>query len=518
MYKSTDGGNTWASANGTGSNALPPRSAFALAIAPNSPETLYAGTAVSSNQNTSPNMFKTVDGGQNWTPLSAAPPFWDVLVDPVDANLVFAGLYGLSRSMDGGQTWEYPFDEGDGYHGGMAFSADGSKLFLGSEIGAWLATDLTSSSLTLTNLNATLATSLLFGTAIHPTNPNIGVAGSQSNGVDLYSGALSWQPVACDDGGADAAFDFMNPSTIYITCAAPAGIQKLTDGGQTFSTAQNGIDASEFSQGASPALAMDPADSQRLYLAAAHVWQSNDCANTWTAISTALGPGNGLTEALAVAPSDPNTVYLGNSNGIYVTTNALAGSGATWSSVNTGLPSLQCTNYAPTCNYFSRIAVDPSSAGKAYVAFASYVSGHVYKTTNGGASWTDISGDLPNLKVNDIAIDPDIPQHAVHRDRARRLFDGGRRQYLEFVGRRAAECDGDRAQASSSNPHPAGRDVWPQRVGPATGRGGFSRGDVREQPLVSKPRPASDRYALEQRHGPADPVQRQCPQRLRAKQ
>src|SRR5208337_164286 len=51
----------------------------------------------------------------------------------------------------------------------------------------------------------------------------------------------------------------------------------------------------------------------------------------------------------------------------------------------------------------------PSSAGTAYAAFASYTSGHVFKTTNRGSTWTDISGNLPNLKVNDIAVDPDVP-------------------------------------------------------------------------------------------------------------
>ncbi len=329
----------------------------------------------------------------------------------LNANLVFAGLYGLSRSMDGGQTWEYPFDGGDGYHGGMAFSADGSKLFLGSEIGAWLATDLTSANLTLTDLNATLATSLFSGTAIHPTNPNIGFAGSQSNGVDMYSGTLSWQSVACDDGGADAAFDFMNPSTIYITCAETPGIQKSTDGGQTFSTARNGIDASELTSGASPALAMDPTDSQRLYLALTHVWQSSDGAANWTSISGQLGGVTANIQALAVAPSDPNTVYLGNSDGVYVSTNAKSGSGATWSNISAGLPLnlVQCNYYGPTCAYFTRIAVDFSNPSTAYATFASNVSGQVYKTTNRGASWTNISGDLPNLRVNDIVIDPDIP-------------------------------------------------------------------------------------------------------------
>ncbi len=388
---------------------LPAGNVFALAIAPSSPETLYAGGYIS--RGAGPNMFVTVDGGHNWTPLSAAPWCNQVLVDPANANVVFIGAGGPYRSTDGGQTWEGPFDGGDGFHGGMAISADGSKLLLGSEFGAWLATDLTSANLTLTNLNPTLATSLLLGTAIHPTNPNIGLAGSQSNGVDLYFGTMSWQYAACDDGGADAAFDFINPSTIYITCAEPPGSQKSTDGGQTFSTAQNGIDASEFMAGAYPALAMDPTDSQRLYLAATHVWQSNDGATTWTSISGALGGVTANYQALAVAASDPNTVYLGNSAGVYVSTNAKSGSGATWANISAGLPLnlAQCNYYGPTCVYFTRIAVDFSNPSTAYATFASNVSGRVYKTVNGGGSWTDISGDLPNLKVNDIAIDPDLP-------------------------------------------------------------------------------------------------------------
>ena len=144
VYKSTDGGNTWASANGTGSNTLPTGSLNALAIAASSPETLYAGAAISSPYYIGANMFKTVDGGQNWTTLTASPWCFDVVVDPVNADIVFAGAYAFLRSTDGGQTWTSLSAGGDGYHGGMAFSADGSELFLGSEFGAWLATDLTS--------------------------------------------------------------------------------------------------------------------------------------------------------------------------------------------------------------------------------------------------------------------------------------------------------------------------------------------------------------------------------------
>ena len=133
--------------------------------------------------------------------------------------------------------------------------------------------------------------------------------------MDIYSGTLTWQDVDCDDGGAMAAFDFMNPTTIYATCITAPGIIKSIDGGATFSNSQYGIDASELTPDISPAMAMDPANSQRLYFAAAHVWQSNDGADTWTSISGVLGGDNVMNQALAVAPSDSEHRLPGEFNG-----------------------------------------------------------------------------------------------------------------------------------------------------------------------------------------------------------
>ncbi|MGA8580651.1 MAG: choice-of-anchor D domain-containing protein, partial [Bryobacteraceae bacterium] len=199
---------------------------------------------------------------------------------------------------------------------------------------------------------------------------------------------------------------------MYAVCVSDSGgsLQKSTDGGATFAQMTSGIDASELVNGISPAFAMDPANSQRLYLAATHVWQTNDGANTWSAISPTLGPGI-YDQTLAVSPNDPNTVYLGNSNGVYVTANALAGAAAAWTAAGAGLPpnAAQCNYYGPTCSYLNRLVADPASSSTAYAVFAGYTSGHVYETTNRGATWTDISGNLPNLKVNDIAVDPDVP-------------------------------------------------------------------------------------------------------------
>jgi uncharacterized protein (TIGR03437 family) len=55
--------------------------------------------------------------------------------------------------------------------------------------------------------------------------------------------------------------------------------------------------------------------------------------------------------------------------------------------------------------------VSPIDAATAYVTLSGFAttSGHIFKTSDSGASWTDISGNFPNLPVNDLVVDPDIP-------------------------------------------------------------------------------------------------------------
>jgi hypothetical protein len=55
----------------------------------------------------------------------------------------------------------------------------------------------------------------------------------------------------------------------------------------------------------------------------------------------------------------------------------------------------------------TQIAVEPNASATASVTFSGFNTRHVFQTTDGGLNWKDISGDLPNIPVNDIVIDPD---------------------------------------------------------------------------------------------------------------
>jgi hypothetical protein len=103
-FKSTDGGNNWASIN-TGLANLHVES---LAIDPETPQTLYAGTQNWNQPNGS--IFKSTDGGVNWSVLSASPWGTDLCalaIDPTSPQTIFAGGGGLgvAKSTDGGNSW-----------------------------------------------------------------------------------------------------------------------------------------------------------------------------------------------------------------------------------------------------------------------------------------------------------------------------------------------------------------------------------------------------------------------------
>jgi hypothetical protein len=421
VYKSLDAGISWTKLGAGGSNGLPSTEIgrIAIAITPSQPTTLYVAMANSSSQKLL-GFYKTVDGGQNWTALTNTPDFcdhqcgWDLIVSvhPSNPNIVFAGgayTIRLIRSLDGGSTWSTlagwnPWLLHPDLHA-LTFSSDGAKLYVGDDGGAWSTTDATNSSVNFTNLNATLAITQFYpGFSIHPTDLNMAIGGTQDEGTIRYAGNFTWDYVACGDGH-ETAIDPFAPSTVYISCGG-IDTQKSTSNGDlgTWQQMQSGIDASDRVNFNAP-LVMDPNDSQRLYFGTLRVYQTNDGATSWTAISPDLTGGSpyGVTSAIAVAPSDSNTVYVATTDSrIHVSTNAINGA-VNWTDISHGLPN----------RYITQVIVNPANSMTAYVTFSGYSGfvdnqGHVFTTTNGGLTWSDISGTLPNVPVNDIVVDPDI--------------------------------------------------------------------------------------------------------------
>ena len=391
-------------------------------------------------------LFKSVDGGTTWSQATTPPNdlcdpscFYDmaVRVSPSNAALVFAGGSNgggsgatLYRSVDGGTSWQdVTVDASNAaIHSAqhaLVFSGDGSSLFVGNDGGVWTSSDVTNTSVaagsqTWSNLNTGSTnsglsiTQFFAGLSVHPSSDAVGFGGTQGNSAQLFNNNawVSSNVPECD--GGFTAYDANFPNTVFTTCGdlqQPASVAPFVFRSQSggfvndFVVAENGINTSDPASYLPPLIG-DAAQSQTFYLGTNRVYQTTDSGNTWTAISTDLTSslGNFLT-ALAVAPSDSNTLYVGAIDGtVQVSHNALSSGSVGFARVVSGLPDRSV----------SSLAIDSADPTLAYVAFSGFSGfngdtlGHVFMTSNGSGLWTDISGNLPNIPVNAIVADPDI--------------------------------------------------------------------------------------------------------------
>ncbi len=137
---------------------------------------------------------------------------------------------------------------------------------------------------------------------------------------------------------------------------------------------------------------IDPTTPTTIYAGYYRLYKSADQGNTWTEASPPLNNFSSL-HHIAVAPTSGKTIYVVSWNNIYRTTDG----GASWTQVNNNLPG----------NDISYLSVDPDNENTVYVTLGGYAPNvKVYVSENGGASWTNISGSLPNLPANCVIAQP----------------------------------------------------------------------------------------------------------------
>jgi len=458
VYRSTDDGANWTKIGSAPASANPFPTAnvgrIAIDLARSAPDTLFALVAKADGTGQL-GLWKTSNANSgasaDWIQLLTTTPdfctstggsqcFYDLVirVHPQNPNVVFAGGStgdfdngrALWRSTNGGANW---FSVAPGattslhvdLHA-LAFSANGGRLYIGNDGGAWRF-DSPTGRVDFIDLNPTLAITMSYpGHGVHFSDENIMFVGSQDNGTQRYSGAPAWDLVTPGDGG-QAAIDPNAPSAVYTTCQFVCIFRSITDGTSVLNYAfkTKGIVSTDRTRFIAP-LTQDPSNAGRVYFGTFRVYLTTDFAENWTPISPDLTGGTGVLNAIAVSRRNPNTVYVGAGTGQSIATsfpgkvwksiNALQNSGVTWTDI-TGV------NQLPPRN-ITAVAVDPNdpTANIAYATFSGFsgfggdTKGHVFRTADGGANWQDVSGTgttaLPNVPVNDILLDDLIPNAA----------------------------------------------------------------------------------------------------------
>lgn len=137
----------------------------------------------------------------------------------------------------------------------------------------------------------------------------------------------------------------------------------------------------------------DPVTATRLYAGRQNMFVSNDQAGTWTQL-TALPAAGGVVE-FAIAPSNNQVLYVIKSNNIFKSTNG----GTSWSTITGTIPVASAG--------LQNVCVSPTDANKVWVVSGNYSNGNkVWYSSNGGTTWTNWSSNLPNIPANCIVYEP----------------------------------------------------------------------------------------------------------------
>ncbi len=227
---------------------------------------------------------------------------------------------------------------------------------------------------------------------IHPNDPNILFVGSPAGGLwKSTDGGTTWatntdrisQVIGC----TDLAIDPTNPNIMYLATGDgdggdtyTIGILKTTDGGTTWNT--TGLSYFMANTRQISRILLDPTNSSTLLVASsAGIFRSTDGAATFTNTQT------GSFKDMEFKPSDPNTVYTCGTE-VYRSTN----NGLNWTKITTGLPA------SANVSRLS-LAVTPNDNNYVYILAAiaapDYGFEGIYRSTNGGTSYTKVTTSSP---------------------------------------------------------------------------------------------------------------------------
>lgn len=425
LYRTFDGGETWSAVTGIPGpgDAAVGRIGVAVGGDPIPLAINVNGAAVGQNVYVSvihtdgrpsegdAGFYRSVDGGRTFveipSPLFETSQssfgwwFGRIFVDPANPLHIFVPGVQLLESQDGGLTFatsagvhaDQHIVVWDPYQTGVAYLGNDGGFYRSDANGAaW-----TKASYEPWTQLYTLDVSDQF--------PDRIVAGLQDNGcvrnygADRVGTVDAWNSYGCGDG----LETLINPedANIVFGCSQYGSCSRSTNAGDSSSSI--GSTTSSIRNWLTP-LEFDPVDPSVMYYAGNILNRSTTGgAGGWTAISDDLTRGVkedrdypfGTISAVGLA-TDGATIYTGSDDGLVYRTTDL---GASWDLL------------LDQPVYVTRITVDPTDADTAFIAFSGFRSGdesaRVSLTTDGGETFTNISGNLPAAPVNDLLLADD---------------------------------------------------------------------------------------------------------------
>jgi photosystem II stability/assembly factor-like uncharacterized protein len=388
---------------------------IALGMAPSNPSTVFA---LMSNNDATPAASYTIDkfyvttnGGTSWTPIAlpagniGRQGFYNlaVSVDPSTPDIVYLSATSLWKAVKSSGNWTIT-DIGVAFHPDnhvLTFRpSDHLKLWAGSDGGIYRSWD---GGVTWDDsVNKGLCLTQMEFIDQHPSSTAVVFGGTQDNGTEQYRGT----PVFTHADDGDGGFVVVNqsdPTHVVSTYYSPS--PKLSTQGGKFSTwtsVASGL-------GGANSLFYPPMTACRTNATALALGTTvvnidpTEGTSHWT---TQLSlPGlliNNGEVVSALSYVDANLIYAGTNFGKVYKLAFVSGS---WTTA-------QLISASPLpVRYISDISPLPGNNNTIIVTMGGFNTGHVWRgvvPTTGAATWSDISGNLQNIPVNALVVDPSV--------------------------------------------------------------------------------------------------------------
>jgi photosystem II stability/assembly factor-like uncharacterized protein len=428
LFKSIDGGTTWKKLVTGLPTTEQGLGRIGFCIAPSNSNRLYATVDAGKFGG----IYRSDDAGESWININADERLWgrgsdfaEVKSDPSNADIVYTANVVTWKSMDAGKTWTAfrGAPGGDDYHRIWINPNNNKIILLASDQGAIITVNGGETFSSWYNQPTAqfyhVSTDNAFPYNVYSGQQESGSVGIASRGNDGIISFRDWHPVGAEEYGY-VVTDPLDNNIIYggkIT-----RYDKRT--GQAQNIAPEVVRSGQYRFIRTAPVLFNPIDKKTLYYAGNVLFKTNNGGNSWQVISPDLSrdsadvvkniPGNigiytnndmkkmkrrGVIYTVAPSYIDINTIWCGTDDGlIHVTKDG----GKTWRNVT-----------PPQLTPWSKVSLMDASHTDVNTAYAavnkirlSDMQPHIYKTTDGGKTWTEIVNGLPNDPINVVKEDP----------------------------------------------------------------------------------------------------------------
>ncbi|MDB4898491.1 MAG: hypothetical protein JWN53_299 [Gemmatimonadetes bacterium] len=404
IYKSTDNGLTWHEVAGAGLPRLAGRTSIAVAQHTGAQRVFFVDNS---------GLYRSDDGGARWRQMAADDERirngqggynCGVYVDPVNPDVVYTISTSSYKSVDGGAT----FTGFKGAPGGddpqqlWIDPTNGQRMLMGLDQGAVVTLDGGRTWSSWYNQSTEqiyhLSIDSSFPFWIYATQQDAGAIRTRARGNLGAVTPLDWNPVPGWEWGTILA-DPTNPNIVY---GSGSGIVKITYPSEQWidvAPPTSADPSARLRTTTSQPIGFAPWDTHTLLAGYQAMWSTTDAGAHWTRLSgdlTVAGTPTmattgttGAIESFSASPVARGTIWVGASTGLIKLTRD---GGTTWSDVTVpNLPAAPRVNVEVEASHFD--------AATAYVAIDYHYAGdygvYVYRTRDGGRSWTQIVTGLP---------------------------------------------------------------------------------------------------------------------------